>query len=56
MEKYIHEIQLQVDGDFAKRFNEVSALFAKWTDAVDEDKEAAWDEFKAARFRLEMGM
>lgn len=53
MEKFIHEIKLVETGEFSKRFNRVSELFAI---AQKEDTKEAWEEYFQTKYCLEQGL
>lgn len=53
MKVFIHEIKLNGDNDFAKRFNSVSDAFSR---AMKEDTKEAWDDYSSMKYCLEQGL
>lgn len=55
--KYIHDIKLNGDDEFSKRFNECSELFHTAMDEgkTQKERDEAWEKFLMERYRLEQG-
>ena len=54
---YIHEIKINGNDEFSKRFNECSELFSQAMDEekTQEQRDVAWETFLMERYRLEQG-